>query len=148
MKTDRLVLALVLSATAAFSSGCALLLVGGAGAATYAYVNGESRKYYPYPVEQTWPAVRDSVVALGLPVVQEASNALGARLESRNAEGQKVTIKLEPKGAATKVEIRIGVFGDEDASQRILAEIDTRLAGGAAIPPPLPDVHVGVMMSR
>src|SRR5947209_1384549 len=95
-------------------TGCALLLVGGAGAATYAYVNGESKKYYPYAVGQAWPAVHDSVQALGLPIVEEKSNALGGRLESRTVDNQKIMIKLEPKGAATELGIRIGVFGDED----------------------------------
>ena len=126
-------------------SGCTLLVLGGAGAgaAGYAYVKGENEKVYPCPLSQTLPAVRAAVQETGLPVVSEAADDLGARLESRTSQGDKVTITLEPKGpSVTNVRIRVGVFGDEDASRLILGRIDQLLPGAH------PEVHVGVSVSR
>ncbi len=148
MRARRLFAVITVAAATCFHAGCALLLIGGAGAAGYAYVNGECEKFYPYAMDQTWAAVRDAVQSMGLPVVREASDALSGRLESRTAEGDKVTITLKPKGAVTDVRIRVGVFGDEDESGLILAEIDKRLPGPYPAPPPRPDVHVGVSVSR
>ena len=126
------------------TSGCALLVLGGAGgAAGYAYVKGEYEKSYPYPIAQSLPAVRAAVQEAGLPAPIEAADALGAKLESRTAQGDKVTITLEPKGTAvTNVRVRVGVFGDEDASRLILSRIDQLL------PPAHPEVHLGVSVSR
>jgi hypothetical protein len=134
-------------------SGCTALVIGGAGAAGvagYAYMKGECDRTYPYPIAQTFPAVRDAVASMGLPVVKEAVDELSGRLESRTADGQKVTIELEPIGpAVTKVEIRIGTFGDENAARQILARIDERLPGAIEPPPKsTPEVHVGVSVSN
>jgi hypothetical protein len=119
------------------------LVVGGAGAAGYAYVKGEHEQVYPYPIAQTASAVRDAIHDMALPVVSDAADELGARFESRTAQGEKVVITLEPQGqAVTKVGIRLGVFGDEDASRTIAARIDEHL------PAPQSSVHVGVSVSR
>jgi hypothetical protein len=146
------VLILLFVFTLAGTSGCALLLVGGAGgAAGYAYAAGEHEKLYPYPVATTWAAVRESVAEMQLPIVNERADALRARLESKTASGEKVSIALEAKGeAVTEVGIRIGTFGDSTASRLLFEKIDARLPGPypAAAAPAKPDVHVGVSVSR
>lgn len=112
------------------SAGCTALMVAGAGAAGvagYAYLEGKREKTYPYPITQTWPAVSEAVKSLELPVLQETADGLGARLEGRTAQGEKVAVTLTPKGDATEVQIRVGVFGDENASELILAAIEERL---------------------
>lgn len=125
------------------SSGCTLLVVGGAGAAGYAYVKGEHERVYPYPIAQIASAVRDALHEMALPVVSDTADELGARFESRTAQGEKVVVTLEPQGkTVTKVGIRVGVFGDEDASRTIAARIDERL------PSPQSSMHVGVSVSR
>ena len=145
MHSLKLIAAVGAVLAACLSSGCTLLVLGGAGAgaAGYAYVKGESEKSYPYPIAQSLPAVRAAVKEAGLPAISEAADDLGAKLESRTAQGDKVSITLQPKGpAVTNVRVRVGVFGDEDASRLILARIDQLL------PPVHPEVHVGVSVSR
>jgi hypothetical protein len=131
------------------SSGCALVAVGAGGAAGYAYASGRHEKIYPYPLDQTWAAVRDAVQELQLPVETERSDALSARLESHLATGEKVTITLEPKTPGlTEVRIRVGTFGDHVTSRMVFDRIDSRLPGPYPAPPPKPEVHVGVSVSR
>ena len=145
MQSLKLFVAVVAILAGCFVGGCTLLVLGGAGAgaAGYAYVKGENEKSYPVPLSQTLPAVREAVQQTGLPVISEAADDLGAKLESRTAQGDKVTITLEPKGpAVTNVRIRVGVFGDEDAARLILGRIDQLL------PAAHPEVHVGVSVSR
>ena len=143
MKFAKLVVTAATVLAVCLTSGCTLLVVGGAGAAGYAYVKGEHERVYPYPMAQTASAVRDALHEMTLPVVRDAADELGARFESRTAQGEKVVITLEPQGqAVTKVGIRVGVFGDEDASRTIAARIDERL------PSPQSSVHVGVSLSR
>jgi len=127
-----LVRILVFGALLIGGSGCAALLIGGAGAAGYAgykYVKGEAKQFYPHPLAQTWTAVRESVQQLGMPVTYEAADQFGARLESVTAEGKKVTIKLVPRGYGTELRVRVGMFGDEYVSKRLLAQVNQRLCG-------------------
>jgi len=124
---------LVVAALLAGSSGCAALLIGGAGAAGYAgykYVKGEAKQFYPQPLAQTWNAVRQSVEQLGMPVTYEAADQFGARLESMTADGKKVTIKLVPRGYGTEVRVRVGLFGNEYVSKRLIAQVNQQLSGG------------------
>ena len=130
-------------------SGCALLLVGGGGAAGYAYAAGEQEKLYPYPLADTWAAVRESVAEMQLPSLNERSDALRARLESETASGEKVSITLIAKGnAVTEVGVRVGTFGDANASRMLFDKLDARLPGPYPAPPSKPDVHFGVSVSR
>ncbi len=124
---------LVVGALLAGSSGCAALLVGGAGAAGYAgykYLKGDAKQFYPHPLAQTWNALRQSVDQLGLPVTYEAADQFGAQLESMTADGKKITIKLLPRGHGTELRVRVGVFGDEYVSKRLLAQVTQQLTGG------------------
>ena len=140
-------LPLVTTALFVATPGCALLLVGGGGAAGYAYAAGKHERVYPYPLPQTWEAVREAVAEMQLPVLSERSDALSAKLESQLATGEKLTITLEPKGEAiTEVGIRIGTFGDATTAHLIYEKIDARLPG--AFEPPKPEVHFGVSVSR
>ena len=130
MQSIKLLAAFVAILTGCLAGGCTLMVLGGAGAgaAGYAYVKGENEKVYPCPLSQTLPAVRAAVQETGLPVVSEAADDLGAKLESRTSQGDKVTITLEPKGpSVTNVRIRVGMFGDEDASRLIFGRIDPLL---------------------
>lgn len=144
---QRWVLFAMVVSSACLSGGCALLLVGGAGAASYAYISGKCEKHYPYPLADTFAAARDAVESLELPVIAESHDALSGRIDSIMASGDKVVITFDSKGpSVTEVGVRVGVVGSEEKSNQIIARLDERLPGG--IVPPRPDVHVGVTMSR
>lgn len=116
-------------------SGCTALMIAGAGAAGaagYAYLNGELEKSYPVSVGQAWPAVTTAVEELGMPVVKQSVDDLGGRLETVTADGKKVVIKLEARPTVTTIKVRVGLFGDKNRSIMILDRIDQKLMGSAA----------------
>ncbi|GEM_PF-672596 len=113
------------------STGCTALMIAGAGAAGaagYAYLNGELEKSYPVSVGRAWPAVTAAVEELGMPVLQQSVDDLGGRLESMTADGKKVVIKLEARPTVTTIKVRVGLFGDKKRSIMILDRIDKRLS--------------------
>jgi hypothetical protein len=60
--------------------------------------------------------------------IAESADALSARFTARTAQDKKIEIVLTKVGEdLTKVEIRVGVFGDEDVSMTILSKIKANL---------------------
>lgn len=117
------VVALVLSA------GCFVVAVGAAGAAgagTVAYVRGELDTGISMSLEQAVSATNRALDQLELIRISEKKDAFSAVIIARTAEDKKVEIHLTKQGEElTTVQIRIGVFGNEERSRAILAKIDT-----------------------
>ncbi len=111
--------------------GCAVALLGagaGAGVGTYAYVRGELKREYHASLDRTWGGKLKALKALELRVVDTQKDRLGGKIEARRGDGTTVKVALEPKASdSTLVRIRIGTFGDRDASERIGKEIEKRL---------------------
>jgi hypothetical protein len=105
--------------------GCALLLVGaGAGAGTYAYVKGELQTTYGASVDRTWNATLSALKDLNMRVEWTKKDVLEGNIEATKPDGTKVKIDLIKAGPdTTTVKIRIGVFGDEEASRLIHRKI-------------------------
>ncbi len=112
-------------------AGCAVALVGagaGAGVGTYAYVRGELQREYEAPMDLTWAATTQALKAMEIRVVETEKDQLGGTIDARRADDTTVKVALEPKdGNRTLVKIRIGTFGDREASERIANEIQNRL---------------------
>ncbi len=112
-------------------TGCAVALVGagaGGGVGTYAYIKGELQREYDAPLDLTWAATTRALKALEIRVVDTKKDQLGGTIDARRADDTTVKVALEPeKGNRTLVKIRVGVFGDRDASERIGNEIQKRL---------------------
>ncbi len=108
-------------------TGCAAVLLAGAGAGigTYAYVKGELQREYDAPLDLTWAATTQALKALEIRVVDTKKDQLGGEIDAQRADETTVKVALEPKaGIRTLVKIRVGVFGDRDASERIGKEIE------------------------
>lgn len=123
-----IVLSLGLSALL-LNAGCAgVLLAGGAAAGTVAYINGELSVEENFALDRVWQATLDTAKDLQLNVLDQKKDGISARLHAKGADGKEIFINL--KGVQkfiTQVRIRVGAFGDRDASERILAEIRDRL---------------------
>ncbi|MCC6552064.1 MAG: DUF3568 family protein [Polyangiaceae bacterium] len=132
MKPHPRALALLLAALApAALSGCLGAAAAGAavGVGTYAYVKGDLNATVQAPLDKTWEATNDALADLGLIVKERTIDAFAGRIEASQVEGGDVRIRLEPAGPkATKVNIRVGTFGDEGRSRAILEEIQERLS--------------------
>ena len=122
---------LVLFCMSFMLQGCLLLAVGagaGAGAATVAYVKGELRTTYAASLNRTWEATLSALKDLQINVRSSKKDATQGDIEATKADGTKVKINLEPAGPdTTSVRIRVGMFGDEEASRVINRQIASKL---------------------
>ena len=111
--------------------GCLLLAVGagaGAGAATVAYVKGELRTTYAASLNRTWDATLSALKDLRINVYSTKKDLTEGDIEATKADGTKIKINLEPAGPnTTSVRIRVGMFGDEEASKVINGQIASKL---------------------
>ncbi|MCR6654801.1 MAG: DUF3568 domain-containing protein [Opitutus sp.] len=109
---------------AGFSSGCVAVVAAGAGAGAVAYVRGQLETTQTRDFERTVRGTQRAIEQLGFAKVSEKKDALLATFVARNAADKKIEIRLENLGQdLTKIRIRIGIFGDEELSRRILDKI-------------------------
>ena len=112
------------TSVAVMQSGCLLVAAGAAGAGTVAYVRGELTAALPNGYESVVRASNRAIDGLQFKKISEAKDALKAVLIARRADDTKVEITITKESdALTKVEIRVGVFGDERLSLMILDKI-------------------------
>lgn len=124
-------MSLLLVGAALMMQGCAVALIGagaGAGAGTYAYVRGEHQVTYPYSFNKTYSATLAALKDLQIPVVDAFKDLTDGTIMAKKGDGSDVKILLKTEGdKVTMVKVRVGIFGDEAASKRIVEKISTRL---------------------
>ena len=108
-------------------SGCFVAAVGlgiGAAAGTAYYVKGELESYETAKVETVYTATINALQALDLKDIKQRKDAMSAKITAKDSKGTGINIKLAqtPEGP-TRVQIRVGVFGNEDESRLILNKI-------------------------
>jgi hypothetical protein len=122
---------LVLICMSFMLQGCLLLAAGagaGAGVATMAYVKGELKTTYAASLNRTWDATLSALKDLQINVRSSKKDATEGDIEATKSDGTKVKIVLEPAGPDTiSVRIRVGTFGDEEASRVINRQIASKL---------------------
>ena len=113
-----------------FNCGCvaALLVGGGAGAGTVAYLKGELKSTEEASIGQVWQAAQKAMKDLEFVVTSEERDDLSAKLIAHESDDTKIEINLESVSARlTNVKIRVGVFGDESLSRLTLERIKKHL---------------------
>ena len=109
-------------------SGCVAVLAGAAGAGTVAWVEGRLDATLDANFDQAEKAANRAVTQLQFVKVNEKKDALTATLIARTAEDKKIEIKVVRVGDTTsRVQISVGVFGDEGQSLAILDKIKANL---------------------
>ncbi len=129
MKT-KLTFGLVLAAAvlSAAATGCVAVVAGAAGAGTVAWVQGRLDATLNADYEKTVIAANLAIKDLQFAKISEKKDALEAILVARTAGDRKVAIKvLKATDQSAKVQIRVGVFGDEALSLTILDKIKANL---------------------
>jgi len=113
-------------AAAAVLSGC---LAAGAGAgAAVAYVKGQLETSLATDYAKVVKAAQQAITQLEFAKISEKKDGLKAEFVARTALDKKVEINLTKTGdKLTKVEIKVGLFGDQDLSQAILGKIKANL---------------------
>ena len=109
-------------------SGCVAVLAGAAGAGAVAWVEGRLDATLDANFDQAEKAADRAVTQLQFVKVNEEKDALTATLIARTAEDKKIEIKVVRAGDTTsRVQISVGVFGDEGQSLAILDKIKANL---------------------
>ncbi len=111
-----------------FMTSCVYLGFFAAGTAAgiggYKYRNGVLTVVYEAPYMDTWEASLKALNEMGLRVIKSAHDLTTGVIEAKRVDNKSVTIKVEYKSAReTKVGIRVGIFGDEEASNVIKEKI-------------------------
>jgi hypothetical protein len=132
MNFRHLLLAVLLGLCMVVSSGCPapLMLVGGAAAGgTVGYVAGELTSTQQVSLERAWEATQGAMGDLGYAITNKEHDPSGDQRQlTARAEGdKKVTVTLVKKETyLTQIGIRVGTFGDEERSIKILESIKKR----------------------
>lgn len=109
------------------SIGCGVALFAGgaaAGAGSYAYVTGELKASEAVSLENAYQAAQQAMSDLEFTVTDKEKDAFYAEVNARRASGKKIKIKLDKESnSLTRISIRVGTFGDESMSQKILERI-------------------------
>ena len=131
MNKTKVLMTVLMAAFLAFGTGCALFVVGaaaGAGAAGYAWINGEVEATLGASMNRTWDASLGAMQDLQFPVTSQAKDALEGNLTARNAKNTEIKIKVKYiSNNSTEIYIRVGTFGDQEQSRIILDKIKARL---------------------
>ncbi len=124
----RMFAALALAATVALHSGCIAVAAGAAGAGAVAYIRGELDASLGNSYESVVSATGRALNQLEFATIGTRKDALSANLTARTARDKKIEIEVTRVGnELTRVQIRIGVFGDEAMSLTILEKIKANL---------------------
>lgn len=109
-------------------SGCVALVAAGGAAGTVAYVRGELHANLEADVPTLNDAVVEAARKLELAKISEDADKISGKFVYRNAKDTKITIKTEEStDTITELKIRVGWFGDENMSRRILNRIEKNL---------------------
>lgn len=136
-QTSRLVF-LGLMLVALLNSGClaaaAVGAAGGGAAAFYAYQRGRLYRDYPASLTDAIAAVRTSLAELQFPPGSEKLKDGTACIETKTVDGATVHVYLEAltsrvpvEGPVTRITVRVGAFGDDAVSARILDQVSIHL---------------------
>ncbi|QGY39458.1 DUF3568 family protein [Pseudodesulfovibrio cashew] len=108
--------------------GCGAVIVGGAAAAgTYAYVNGKSVGTFHSDVPSGISATKAAFKDMSIPVLKEKRDGGDGEIQGK-VTNERVTVYLEQVGEnLLSVSVRVGLWGNEKSSRRILHEIGRRL---------------------
>lgn len=123
-----LLLSLTIGSTFLFQ-GCVALVVGaGAGAAGLAYIKGVLEKNFDRPVEDLYNASVKALEKMKIEIDSKELKDHHAIIKGHDLKKNGVTIEVEAlTEQASKLKIRVGLFGDQERSLTILNAIEKRL---------------------
>ncbi|GAB1487835.1 hypothetical protein MASR2M8_02760 [Opitutaceae bacterium] len=124
----RVTAVLALTALVGLQSGCLVVAAGAAGAGTVAYIRGGLEASLSGSHAAVIAATNKAVSDLKFARISESQDALTATIIARTADDKKIEIKVvRVSDTLSKVEIRVGIFGDEFVSISILDRIKANL---------------------
>lgn len=124
----RLVPALLALAALPLLNGCVVVAAGAVGAGAVAYVRGELEASLEADLDTAYAAAQRALARLEFAKIEQSRSGVDARLVHRTALDKKVEIKLKKvTDRLTKIEIRVGIVGDQELSLTLLDKIRAEL---------------------
>jgi hypothetical protein len=109
-------------------SGCGVLILGGAAVGTVGYVSGDLEASVEGHFHQVVKAADQTIEEDSISVLSKDVSSYSVTYILKTPQNDKVDLKIiYATKNITNVTIRVGVFGDEPLSRRILKEIESRL---------------------
>lgn len=117
-------------------SGCLLVAAAAGTGATVAYVKGDVESTLDSTPDKVTEASKSALEEMDLRVIASSSSKVDGDVVARTAGDAKVHIVVKSQGEKTShISIRVGVFGDQAMSNRILMKINEKLAAGPSTRP-------------
>jgi hypothetical protein len=128
MQIQRIFLTVLLLGAVASMSGCLAAAVGAGAVGTVAYIKGDLEAVEAKNIDAVYAATKKALKQLRLSVTRESKDAISGIITARDAQDKKVTIKLNSTAeGATKISVRVGLFGNETKSNLIYQRIHDNL---------------------
>lgn len=113
-------------------SSCAPFILFGAGTAAgiagYKYYQGALVVIYQAPFAETYAATQSAFEKMDIRIESKTKEPTSGKIKARLSDGKSVSLDLKYRSAEeTEVVIRVGLFGDENASMVIKDEIRKEL---------------------
>jgi uncharacterized protein YceK len=109
-------------------SGCVAVVAAAGGAGGYAWSRGKLSFTTSNDIDTTHDAAISSLTALDVKITGDTTDSMAGRINGLTATGEDVTVDLEPQSVrTTKVDIRVGFWGNEAQSRMIADEMQDRL---------------------
>ena len=127
-KLFKQILTVLLLVTTMLQVGCVALIVAGAAAAGtgvgVAYYEGALRGYIQASPEQVAEASVKALHDMRIVVISNHADSVGGEVKAVTANDKKIIISIEKESnEVSKVNVRVGVFGDESISRDIYSGI-------------------------
>jgi len=131
MNRRSLIFVAVIAGMSLLISGCVAVFAAGgvaAGAGGYAWAQGKLSFVTANNIMLCHDATIAALADLGVAVTGDTTDMLLGRIMGRTAMNEGVTIDLEPQARdITKIEIRVGFWGNRAQSERIADQIKRHL---------------------
>ncbi len=128
------VAAMLLANTGCLAVALGTVAAGGTAAAVYAYANGRLYRDYPTPFPHAVEATHTALKELQFPIDHEEPGADKTYIESKTGDGDPIRIyvdsipsRIPSEGGVIRIGVRVGSFGDQALSARILDQISLHL---------------------
>lgn len=112
--------------------GCAPLIFFGVGTAAgvggYKYYHGDLIVLYQAQYIETWDATLKALEGMDIQIRSQKHDLTAGRIGAKRMDKKDIIIKVKYKSSKeTEVKIRVGLFGDQDASMAIKERIRKEL---------------------
>ena len=109
-------------------SGCVAAVAAAGGAGGYAWSRGKLSFTEPHDITSCHDATVSALTALDIKVTGDTTDQLTGRIKGETATGDDLTIDLESQSIrVTKIDVRVGFWGNETQARMIADKIKTRL---------------------